>query len=175
MSAPHQTDAGGWDAATSIVQNSDGGFTVAGWSEIGGTPNYVRVIRTDAQGKIISGWPKTYDQGSAKTGCAYDIKNTQDGGFILAGTTSTGAPNAEGDALVIKVDNQGNETWRKTFGGSHDDAFHSIAITSDGGYIVAGSTASYSTNILPMRSSGMKSTWSGWTLAAIYSGRRPKV
>ena len=147
--APHETSPG-LDGATAIVQNADRGYTVAGWSEYFGVPNHVRVFRTDAQGNIMPGWPKIYDQGSAKTGTAYDIKNTQDGGFILAGTTSTGGvegdPGAEGDALVIKVDNQGNEAWRKTFGGNHGDAFHSIAITSDGGYIAAGSSASFSTN-----------------------------
>ena len=133
----------GQDAASAIVQNADNGFTVAGWVEKGGTPNYIRIVRTDKDLTILPEWTKTYGVGSA-----YDIKKTSDGGFIIAGTTSTGAPNAIGDALVIKLDSTGNEQWRKTFGGAHDDAVSSISPLNDGsdGYIVAGKTASYSSN-----------------------------
>jgi hypothetical protein len=138
---PHDPVPGGRDAANAIVQNPDGGFTVAGWVQKGGTPNYARVIQTDKDGNILPGWPKSYGQGAV-----FDIKSTQDNGFILVGTTSGGSPNEDGDTLVIKLDNQGNESWRTISGGSRDDAAYSVAPLSGGssGYIIAGKSASHS-------------------------------
>ncbi len=79
-----------------------------------------------------------------------DIKNTDDGGYIIAGSfygesnlnrddtddvvTSKGGL----DALVAKFDKDGKLEWHEEFGESHADEFNSVSITSDGGYIVAG-------------------------------------
>ena len=44
---------------------------------------------------------------------------------------------------LIKTDGQGNEEWNQTFGGSEDDRGYSGEQTTDGGYIIIGSTRSY--------------------------------
>ncbi|MEO0263611.1 MAG: hypothetical protein ABIM62_07835, partial [candidate division WOR-3 bacterium] len=70
------------------------------------------------------------------------IQNTSDGGYIVAGwTKSFGA--GKGDFYIIKLDQNGNKVWEKTYGGSSDDWAKSIQNTSDGGYIVAGVTLSF--------------------------------
>lgn len=68
---------------------------------------------------------------------AVSVKQTSDGGYIIAGYTySFGA--GKKDALVIKTTNDGNIEWSKTYGGSGNDAAESVQQTTDGGYIIAG-------------------------------------
>ena len=87
-----------------------------------------------------SQWIKTY--GDTDGEIANSIQQTSDGGYIVAGvTTSFGAGN--GDVWVLKLDGSGNVQWQKTYGGTMYDYAHSIQQTSDGGYIVAGVTYSF--------------------------------
>ncbi len=125
----------GWDVALSIDRSADGGYIIAGCD--GGPMNYVWVARTDASGNLRPGWPKTYGQG-----CALSVKSTSDGGFVLAGK-SIGLWD-DGDAILIKADSLGNQSWKKTYGGERNDDLYSVDITSDGGFIAVGGTQSYS-------------------------------
>lgn len=63
-------------------------------------------------------------------------------GYILAGTTSSSGQGGQ-DVLIIKTDLDGNIAWAKTIGGTGDEVAHCIKKTSDGGYIIVGSTSSY--------------------------------
>ena len=72
---------------------------------------------------------------------ANSIQQTSDGGYIVAGTTSFGA--GINDIWILKLDQTGTVSWQKTYGGSGDDDAYSIQQTTDGGYIVAGSTSSF--------------------------------
>jgi hypothetical protein len=83
---------------------------------------------------------KTY--GGTYDDRAFSVQQTSDGGYIVAGRTySSGAGN--GDAFLLKTDANGNIIWAKTYGGAYDDYALSVQQTSDGGYIVAGYTASF--------------------------------
>jgi hypothetical protein len=125
-----------YDIAFSIQQTSDGGYIVAGRTNSFGTGDWdVYVIKLDENGNMV--WEKTY--GGNDYDIAFSIKQTKDGGYIVAGgTKSFGAGRA--DVYVIKLDENGNKIWEKTYGGSNDDLALSIQQTSDGGYIVAGET-----------------------------------
>ena len=85
-------------------------------------------------------WQNTY--GGSNDDEGYDVKQTSDGGFIIAGhTKSFGAGGM--DVFLIKTDSLGNQEWTRTFGGPQDDEGYSVVQTSDGGYLVAGATSSF--------------------------------
>ncbi len=124
----------GWAAGFAVGQTTDNGYIIAG-----DCAGEIWLIKTDAGGTKL--WDKRFG-----TGEAWSVKQTSDGGYVLAGRTTL-SPSFGGtvpaDAFVIKTDKDGNQVWRKTFGGSEDDEARSIALTLDGGYIIAGKTLSY--------------------------------
>jgi uncharacterized delta-60 repeat protein len=123
-----------WDGAYSIQQTSDGGYIVAGFTYSFGAGNGdIWVLKLDPNGDVQ--WQKTY--GGPSGDGAYSIQQTTDGGYIVAGWTSSfGAGN--GDIWVLKLDPNGDVQWQKTYGGPSGDGAYSIQQTTDGGYIVAG-------------------------------------
>ena len=132
---------GGWsyDSATSVQQTSDGGYIVAGsTTSFGAGKRDIFLIKTDAEGNII--WAKTY--GGTEDEFASSVQQTSDGGYIVAGWTNSFGTGSY-DFLLIKTDANGNIIWAKTYGGTDDDRAFSVQQTSDGGYIVAGSTWSF--------------------------------
>jgi len=93
-----------------------------------------------AQGLPELEWSRTF--GNLGDDFAESVRQTLDGGYVVAGSTeSYGA--GEEDVWLIKTDSDGNETWEKTFGGTSDDTGWSVQQTSDGGYVIAGDTSSY--------------------------------
>jgi len=82
-------------------------------------------------------WANTYGGNNA-----YSVKQTSDGGYILAGETTTFGAGGY-DMQVLKLDANGNIQWQKAYGGINYDIAHSIQQTSDGGYILAGDTKSF--------------------------------
>lgn len=74
---------------------------------------------------------------------------TTDGGYLIGGTSSSGAtgqktdPSYGGkDYWIVKLDASGSKTWDKSYGGSADDELAIILKTSDGGYLLAGTSNS---------------------------------
>ena len=86
--------------------------------------------------------------GGSNDDWAYSIQQTSDSGFIVAGFTNSDDGDVSGnhggyfDAWVVKLNNSGDIEWQKCLGGTDYDYAYSIHQTSDGGFIVAGNTAS---------------------------------
>lgn len=85
-------------------------------------------------------WSGTF--GGALGDQANDVCQTPDGGYIVAGATSSFGAGGT-DIYLIKVNESGGLVWSKTLGGSDEDTAISIRPTSDGGYILGGMTGSY--------------------------------
>ena len=89
---------------------------------------------------VSAEWAKTY--GGTDTDGARCIEQTGDGGYVVAGYTSSSAA-GENDLWLLKLDNNGDAAWQKTYGDSGNDYPVCIQQTTEGGYIVAATTYSY--------------------------------
>jgi hypothetical protein len=88
----------------------------------------------------VLSWQKTY--GGADYDAGKSIIQTGDGGYVIVGFTSSfGA--GENDVFLIKTDSAGNMLWNKTYGGVSRDSASSVVQSTDGGYVIAGSTESF--------------------------------
>ncbi|MEJ2635095.1 MAG: T9SS type A sorting domain-containing protein [Calditrichia bacterium] len=84
-------------------------------------------------------WQNFWGGYSLETGKS--IRQTSDGGFVIAGGTySFGAGSS--DMYLIKTDSLGNTEWTRTYGGPGDEIANAVRQTR-GGYILAGLTTSY--------------------------------
>ncbi|MCX6353681.1 MAG: S8 family serine peptidase [Candidatus Aureabacteria bacterium] len=88
--------------------------------------------------------------GGGKDDWASSIRQTSDDGYIVGGYTSSYGAGYE-DALILKLDPSGTQTWARAFGGSGNIRANAIEQTSDGGYIAAGSTDTGSTDVLILK------------------------
>lgn len=127
------------DDAMAVQSTLDGGYVLAGYTQSFGAGSAdAWCLKLDASGGVV--WQRTYG-GSAMDG-ASAVRPTPDGGFLLVGSTdSFGAGGT--DAWCIKLNASGGVSWQKTYGGSRAHSFAATRSTTDGGYVVAGSTSSF--------------------------------
>lgn len=150
------------DVPTSVQQNTDGTYIVAGYSYSSANGNVTEVnhglsdywiVKLTAAGTI------SFNRllGGNGEEEAYNVKQTTDLGFVATGFTTssangnvTGTINGLYDIWVVKINSTGTTiNWNRSVGGTGDEFSFSIAlVTADGGYIIGGeSTSSASGNI----------------------------
>ncbi len=136
-----------------IVQTTDGGYIVAGHTSpliFGSTldaPNGgsdVWILKLDSSGDKL--WDKFY--GGSGNEKANSLKMTADGGYIVAGSSSSSASgdvtdtsNGSTDYWIFKLDASGNRQWSKLYGGIGSEEAMDIYQTLSGIYIIAGESA----------------------------------
>jgi|GEM_PF-410964 hypothetical protein len=126
----------------SVLQTSDGGFLIAGWTKSygPGTPTYANVylIKTNASGDTL--WTKYF--GGANEDCGYSLQTTPDSGFIIAGATASFGAGGN-DAYCIKTDADGDTIWTRAYGGAGTENAYAAVRAPSGGYLLAGNTFSF--------------------------------
>ncbi|NNF97767.1 MAG: collagen-like protein [Desulfobacteraceae bacterium] len=125
-------------SANSVQQTGDGGYIIAG--VCGPRSGYESdrmgyLLKTDGLGNKewdkILGAPDNFE--------ARCVRQTRDGGYIIAGSITHGPPLAKKrDVLLMKTDASGNPLWTKYHGSDASNDGHSVLQTVDGGYIIAG-------------------------------------
>jgi hypothetical protein len=130
----------GAETGIAVVQNSDGGYAIAGRTTsygAGGTDAWL--IKTDTVGNMI--WNKTY--GGPGTEQANAMVQTSDGGYAMFSPTTSFAVGGGQDAWLIKTDTAGNMMWNKTYGGAGNEYAVYMIQTSEGGYALTGAQNSF--------------------------------
>ncbi|MEJ2280944.1 MAG: hypothetical protein P8X97_03380 [Candidatus Bathyarchaeota archaeon] len=122
------------ERANCLVETSDGGFALAGYSNSFGAGEYdFWLVKTNPLGELE--WNQTY--GGIDKDIAWSLVETSDGGYVIAGDTlSFGA--GDHDFLLVKTDSFGNIEWNQTYGKESYDYAYSVVESIDGGYALAG-------------------------------------
>lgn len=152
------------DRASDIIQTSDGGFAILGYSKSSDgnvTENFGAqdfwMTKLNANGNLE--WQKSF--GFVGRDIGTTLIQTADDGYLISGeldvTASGGQGNssrstiasrhAGGDYWAIKISSSGTKEWSKYFGGNFTDTPYGVVQTTDGGYIIAGTSDSSDTNI----------------------------
>lgn len=140
-----------FDHAFNIKQTRDGGYIVTGSTySIDGdiTANHgaadIWLVKLDSIGNIQ--WQRTF--GGSFHDTPYDVEQTKDNGFVLAGLTQSTDGDIIGshggiDTYIVKLNSLGFTEWQRTFGGTGDDRAYSIKETKENdGYVFVGSSSS---------------------------------
>ena len=138
------------DTPQGVVQLDDGSYIISGFSDSSdvditnnkGSYDFW-VLKINSTGSLV--WEKNF--GGTEIDESYDIKKTTDGNIIIVGDTRSSdvdvsRNNGGADLWVIKITPDGDLIWQKNFGGSNFDAGRAIKNTSDGGFIICGSSRS---------------------------------
>lgn len=130
----------GDDLAISLIQTFDGNYVISGYTDSYGTGNSdVYCLKMDQNGDTI--WTKTY--GSTGSDQCNSAIECSDGGLFFVGYT----PNLLSgywDVFCIKTDLQGDTVWTRTFNKKNANSGFSAVQTTDGGYLIAATTSTYS-------------------------------
>ncbi len=126
------------DEAYSVQQTADGGYIIIGYTKsFGAGAMDVYLLRTDSAGTLL--WSKFFGGSNDEEG--YSVLQTNDGGFLVAGATSSSGAGGR-DVYLVRTDASGNTLWTKTLGGLSSDGAREIVKSFDGNYILTGWTFS---------------------------------
>ena len=136
------------DFAHAVALASDGGFVIAGETRSYGSGSQDGwLVKLDSDGE--EQWSRTF--GGTESDIIYSVQATPDGGYILAGETHSaeGASADNSHFWLIKTNFLGLEQWQSSYGSStgsgsasttNSDVAHAVRQTSDGGFILVGSS-----------------------------------
>jgi hypothetical protein len=169
--------AGGFaaiDFAQSIIPTNDGGFIVAGYSDGTITSDKTEnpkgsfdfwIVKLNSFGQRM--WDKTI--GGSADDRGRSIVTTDDGGYVIAGSSKSSTSfdktennrgvSTEYDYWIVKLNSSGQKVWDKTIGTNQDDQAYSVTKSSDGGFIIAGTSSGGILGDKTEASKGLKDYW----------------
>jgi hypothetical protein len=124
------TPTSGRSVGQYVVQTSDGGYAVAGFTGSGSSEKMF-LFKTDASGNLS--WTKTY--GAINGGEGYCVHEIPGVGFILSGTYTSATSS---DLWLVRTNNIGDTLWTRTNGTAQDEVGYKCWRNSDGGFVMTG-------------------------------------
>ncbi|MCB0458127.1 MAG: hypothetical protein KDC91_10320, partial [Flavobacteriaceae bacterium] len=149
------------EIATNITKTSDGGYILSGYSQ---SPN--NQCGNQSNAGFFDYWLLKIDADGSEQWCqnfgysgndqAFDVFETQNGGYFATGYFDVSASGGEGnndrsgsgtnhgvgEYWAIKMDAQGDFIWTRYFGGNHFDKCHDAIETADHGFLLIGTSES---------------------------------
>lgn len=138
------------DRAHAVVPSPDGGFVLAGFTESAdfdisasrGSYDFW-VIKVDSEGALV--WERTFGGSGIET--ASDIARSPEGGYLVTGHSFSrdgdrGTALGEADIWLLRLSENGELLWERSYGGPAFDAAEHITPLSDGGYLLTGNSRS---------------------------------
>ena len=132
----------GTDIIRSIVLTGNGYLLAGNTNSYGNGNNDIFIIKVDQAG--VQQWSQTY--GGNGTDVGRSISKVVDGGYIITGYTDSFGNSSSFNIWLIKIDENGNLIWDKTYGENGDDRALDGHQTLDGGYVLTGFSDSNSNN-----------------------------
>ena len=132
----------GTDIIRSIVLTDNGYLLAGNTNSYGNGNNDIFIIKVDQAG--AQQWSQTY--GGNGTDVGRSISKVIDGGYIITGYTDSFGNSSNFNIWLIKIDENGNLIWDKTYGENGDDRALDGHQTLDGGYVLTGFSDSNSNN-----------------------------
>jgi len=127
------------DNGNCVRQTSDGGYILSGNTISFGAGTYdFYLIKTDGNGDTL--WTRTF--GGANEDRSSAVRQTADGGYVLVGFSQSFGSTSR-NVYLIRTDPNGDTLWTRTYGGSSLEEGSSIEQTTDGGFIILGTTGSF--------------------------------
>ncbi len=120
-----------------VAQDADGGYMIVSETNSGTLESAPMMIKVDLRGNWL--WRRDYNESSGAT--IYAVVSGWNG-LLIAGELSYDS--GDGDGFAMRTTSNGDFLWWRSFGGSANDWIQDADLTDDGGFIMAGSTASYS-------------------------------
>jgi len=125
------------EEAYSIIEARDGNYLISGGVESSDSSGNVLIMLIDSDGNLI--WKKNY--GGNEFDWAHSSTIAHEYGYVIAGSTNS---YGNGQSVYcLKIKENGELIWNKTYTGTKDETAFSISSTSDSNYILVGRTESY--------------------------------
>jgi hypothetical protein len=139
-----------------LQQTTDGGYVVVGYTYAPACTYSPFVAKLSSSGQLQ--WQQLFSDKNSQYSLAYSVRQTPDGGYVIAGGIFyyVSSSYTEAEILVFKLDSTGALAWQHDYASGTDSYAESLALTSDGGFIVTGivdtsSGTSYSSSILLLK------------------------
>lgn len=154
-----------------IIETNDGGFLISSTSKSPASGDKTTaafgkadlwLLKLDSAGEIE--WQKSYG------GSGHDFNprlfQTPEGNFFVGANSSSGISGNKnevsrglGDYWIFEISPTGDILWQKTIGGDNGDTFSDFEVTPDGGYLLAGASASKISGEKTVATRGFDDVW----------------